>query len=322
MHERDLLQALIAGPASGDALARRFGLTRAAVWKGVERLRAAGLAIEASAGRGYSLAQPLELLDADTIRAHLAKETLQALAGIETAWSLDSTNTELLRRDAPAGGACVLLAERQTAGRGRRGRAWASPLAANLYLSVSRRYSGGLARLGGLSLAAGVAVAEALHALGFAATRIKWPNDIVASGRKLGGLLVEGSGEPAGFARAVVGLGLNVRMPAAGGEGIDQPWIDLFALHARPQSRNALAAAVLDRLLPALELFDAQGLAPFLPRYASLDALRGEPVVVLAGDGTRHAGSAAGVAEDGALRVQGAGGEVRFHSGEVSVRAA
>ncbi len=322
MNEHELLQQLIAGPASGDALARRFGVTRAAVWKRVRGLREAGVAVTGSAGRGYALAQPLDLLDAAAIRAALAPEPAAALSGLEIAWSLDSTNAELLRREAPAQGVAVLLAERQTAGRGRRGRAWASPLAANLYLSLSRRYGGGLARLGGLSLAAGTAVAEALQALGTGAVRVKWPNDIVVDGRKLGGLLVEGSGEPAGAARAVVGLGLNVRMPAAQAAAIDQPWTDLAAVLETPPPRSALAARLLDHLLPALALFDREGLAPFLPRYAALDALRGRAVAVHGGDGSTHAGIALGVAEDGALRVDVEGAERRFHSGEVSVRAA
>lgn len=322
MNEHDLLQQLIAGPVSGDVLASRFGVTRAAVWKRVRSLREAGVDIAAAAGRGYALAQPLDLLDAEAIRAALSTSTADELTALETAWSLDSTNAELLRREPPGHGVAVLLAERQTAGRGRRGRAWASPLASNLYLSLSRRYTGGLARLGGLSLAAGVAVAEALQALGVSDAGLKWPNDIVVGARKLGGLLVEGSGEPAGAARAVVGLGLNVRMPAAAAGAIDQPWVDLAALLPDPPQRSALSAHLLDHLLPALTLFDQEGLAPFLPRYAAHDALRGRAIAVLAGDGGSHAGTALGVADDGALRVATDDGERRFHSGEVSVRAA
>lgn len=322
MNEQDLLQQLIAGPVSGDALASRFGVTRAAVWKRVRALREAGVDIGAAAGRGYALAQPLDLLDGDAIRAALHAPAADALAELQVAWSLDSTNAELLRRDPPSDGVAVLLAERQTAGRGRRGRAWASPLAANLYLSLSRRYGGGLARLGGLSLAAGVAVAEALREAGVVGACLKWPNDIVVGARKLGGLLVEGSGEPAGAARAVVGLGLNVRMPVAVAGAIDQPWIDLAALLPDPPRRSELGARLLDHLLPALALFDRDGLAPFLPRYAAHDALRGRTIAVLGGDGTIHAGTALGVADDGALRVATQDGERRFHSGEVSVRAA
>lgn len=323
MNERELLLRLNAGPVSGDGLARAGGHTRAAAWKRIEALREAGIAIEAQAGRGYSLAQPVELLDAGAIRAQLAGQAVAGLhdpqpARIEVAWSLDSTNAELLRRE-PTAGVTVLLAERQTGGRGRRGRPWISPLAANLYLSVARRFSGGLARLGGLSLVSGVVAAEALHALGFHEVRLKWPNDLVVGPRKLGGLLVEGGGEHGGPVGAVIGLGLNVRMPPAFAARIGQPWIDLAAMSSRPPSRNTLAPTLLAHLLPALDTFDREGLAPFLARYAPLDALQGREIVVHAGN-AEHAGVALGIAADGALRARMPEGERRFHAGDVSVR--
>jgi len=326
MHERDLLARLIAGPASGDALADAGGQTRAAVWKRIDALRAAGIAIEARPGRGYALAQPLELLDPDAIRAALPTAVRPSLHSLEVAWTVDSTNTRLLGRPAPVEGADVLLAERQTGGRGRRGRQWASPLAANLYLSLSRSFGGGLARLPGLSLVAGVATAEALHALGFDGVRLKWPNDLVVVDgtglRKLGGLLVEGGGEHAGPVRAVLGLGLNVRMPDAYGAAIGQPWTDLATLAGTaPVSRNRVVATLLAHWLPALAEFDAHGLEGFLPRYAAVDALAGRTVSIEAPGATRT-GIALGLAQDGALRVRFDDGEQRVHSGEVSVRAA
>lgn len=327
MDERALLQRLIAGPTSGADLARASGQTRAAVWKRIQALREAGLPIEAKAGRGYALAQPLDLLDAGAIGDGLPATARAQLAALEIAWSIDSTNSELLRRPSPDAGTAVLLAERQTGGRGRRGREWTSPLAAHLYLSLSRTFGGGLARLAGLSLVAGIAVAEALHALGYGRVRLKWPNDLVVGDdagtlHKLGGLLVEGGGEHAGPARAVIGIGLNVRMPATAAARIDQPWCDLAGLSGdRPVvRRNAVVAAVLARLLPALEQFDAAGLAPFLPRYAALDALAAQPVTVH-GAHSVHMGIARGLADDGALRVKlDDGGERSFHAGEVSVR--
>lgn len=324
--ERALLLRLAHGPVSGDVLAGEAGLTRAAVWKRIEALRDAGIAIEASPGRGYRLALPLDLLDADAIRAALPASVHTGLADLEVAWSLDSTNSELLRRDTPARGCAVLLAERQTGGRGRRGREWSSPLAAHLYLSLARRFEGGLARLGGLSLVVGVAACEALQALGFPQLRLKWPNDMVVDDggglRKLGGLLVEGGGEAGGAARAVVGIGVNVRMPAAFSSAIDQPWTQLAALAPAPPARNVLAAGLLAQLLPALDVFDAQGLAPFLPRYAALDALAGRPVQVHEATRSWEA-QALGIAEDGALRVRDDTGDIRLvHAGDVSVRAA
>ena len=291
--EKSLLLRLASGPVSGDTLAREAGLTRAAVWKRIQSLRAAGIAIGATPGRGYVLEAPLDLLDAAAIRAALPDDVRARLHGLEVAWSIDSTNTELMRRRTPSSGVDVLLAERQTGGRGRLGRDWASPLAANLYLSAARTFDGGLARLGGLALVAGVAVAEALHALGHAAVRLKWPNDLVVPEprggglRKLGGLLVEGGGEQGGPARAVLGIGLNVRMPAAAAAAIAQPWCDLAGLGPPPQARSVIAATLLSHLVPALDLFDREGLAPFLPRYAALDALAGSAVEVSAGRAVR-----------------------------------
>jgi BirA family biotin operon repressor/biotin-[acetyl-CoA-carboxylase] ligase len=196
-------------------------------------------------------------------------------------------------------------------------------LAAHLYLSVARHFGGGLARLGGLSLVAGVAAAEALHALGHDTVKLKWPNDLVvedgATLRKLGGLLVEGGGEHGGPVRAVIGLGLNVRMPAAFARDIDQPWSDLATL-GETNTRNAIAATVLSHLLPALNAFDRDGLEPFLARHAAIDALAGRPIVLHQHDGKRNA-VAEGLAPDGALRVRLDDGQVRVvHSGEVSVR--
>ncbi|KAF1694614.1 bifunctional biotin--[acetyl-CoA-carboxylase] ligase/biotin operon repressor BirA [Pseudoxanthomonas koreensis] len=321
MDDRELLLRLGAGAVSGDALARTAGVTRAAVWKRVQALREAGVEIEAQAGQGYVLRRAPDLLDAAALRAALPAAVAADVEALEVAWTLDSTNSELLRRPPPAGSA-VLLAERQTAGRGRMGRAWTSPLGAQVSLSVRRGFDGGLARLGGLSLVAGVAVAEALRALGFGQVGLKWPNDLVAGDRKLAGLLVEGGGEHAGPVHAVVGLGLNVRLPTAAAAAIDQPWIDLAQLAgaAALPPRNAIAAAVLAHLLPALDAFDREGLAPFLPRYAVLDALAGRPLRVLSGAAVIE-GEAAGLASDGGLRVATASGERIFHAGEVSVRA-
>jgi len=331
MDDRALLEHLIRGPASGDELARVAGQTRAAVWKRIEALRQAGLDIAARPGRGYALAQPLDLLEAHAVLAALPQAVRGHIGRLDIAWSIDSTNSELLRRRATEETKVeVVMAERQTGGRGRRGRTWVSPLAAHLYLSVARSFGGGLARLSGLSLVAGVAVAQALHASGFEGVRLKWPNDVVIAGpeglRKLGGLLIEGSGEHAGPARAVIGLGLNVRMPDAVGRDIDQPWCDLATLAADEArvlpDRNAIAAAVLGHLLPALELFDMDGLAPFLPRYAAVDALAGQPVTLHSTNAMQR-GTVLGVAEDGALRLRlDDGREQRVHAGEVSVRRA
>lgn len=330
MHERGLLERLGEGPVSGDVLARQAGLTRAAIWKRIDALRSAGIEVEATPGRGYALRHPVTLLDPVAVGQALPASARAELAdsGVEVAWSVDSTSSELLRRGPPARGAAVLLAERQTGGRGRRGRSWASPLAAQVSFSVARRFGGGLARLGGLSLAAGVATADALRALGVPGVGLKWPNDLVVASpdglRKLGGILVEGGGEHAGPAHAVVGIGVNVRLPASAAAAIDQPWTELAQCMpggAGAIDRSSVAAALLGKVLPALAAFDRDGLAPFLPRFAALDVLAGRDVSVADG-ARRYDGIVRGVAPDGGLRLQLRDGAERvFHAGETSVRA-
>lgn len=321
MTDRALLARLCEGPASGAALARELGVTRSAVWKRIEALRAAGVGIEATPGRGYALARPVQLLDADRLAKALSPAARAELAGLEVLFDTDSTNAVALREPVPARGSRVWFAERQSAGRGRRSRAWASPLAAHVYLSVSRRFEGGIAALQGLSLAVGVAAAEALHALGYRRVGLKWPNDLLADGRKLGGILIEVGGDAGGPLQVVVGLGLNVAMPANAARAIDQPWCDLAGLSGQAPDRHAIGVALLDALLPMLARFEREGLAPFLDAWHRHDLLAGRAVRVIEGDRV-YEGVAAGIAGDGALRLQGADGERRCHAGEASLRAA
>lgn len=275
-------------------------------------------------------------LDAARILAALPASVQAVLAGLETVAMIDSTNAELLRRPPPARGIAVLLADSQSAGRGRAGRVWASPPGANLYLSLSRRYDCALAALAPMTLAVGVSVAEALHALGADAVRLKWPNDLVlpaADGglRKLGGVLVEAGRIEAGRieaghgrsgSRAVVGLGLNLRMPAEAAVGIDQPWCDLSELlGTRLPPREAVIVAILGRLLATLDRWERDGLQAHAAGFAALDALAGRRVRAMLGEDVLD-GVADGIDPDGALRLYVDGGGLRrLHAGEVRVRA-
>jgi len=324
MNPRDLLDQLSADAAvSGSALAARLGVTRAAVWKQVEVLRAAGAPIDAAAGRGYRLAWPIEWLDRRRIFAELDADQRRRVGAVAVHWQIDSTSSELLR-NAGASDADLLVccAEAQSAGRGRRGREWRSPLGGNVYFSLLKRFDSGMGALTGLSLAAGVAVVAALADCGVGEAGLKWPNDVLARGRKLAGILVELGGEFLGPCHAVIGIGINLNLPAAIVAAIDQPVIDIAALAgaAPPPSRNRLAGRLLARLIESLDRFCAHGFAAFAQEYARLDLLDGKPLAVQAADGA-HAGVGAGVDARGALRVR-IGNAVRsFDSAEVSVRA-
>ena len=309
--------------SSGSALAATLGVTRAAVWKQVEQLRALGLPVRAVAGRGYRLEAPIELLDAHAIEAAIARERRAAVGAIDVRWQIDSTSSELARiASAPSDESRACLAEIQTQGRGRRGRTWRMPLGGGIALSQLRRFEVGMAALAGLSLVAGVAVMRALRDAGVEGAALKWPNDIVADGKKLGGILVELGGDALGPCHAIVGIGLNVAIGASEGAAIDQPWTDLAALtNARPPSRNRAAGLVLSRLAEALDAFAAEGFDAFAHEYAAHDALFGREILVAGGRETWN-GVAMGVTSRGALRVMRDGVEVAVDSGEVSVRDA
>ncbi|MHB1617317.1 MAG: biotin--[acetyl-CoA-carboxylase] ligase [Metallibacterium sp.] len=322
MDERALLATLADGAThSGATLAATLGVSRAAVWKQIENLRAAGLPIAAQGGRGYHLQCPLQLLDGDALRAALPRGVGKAWPCIEIHWQLDSTSSELQRRAALLPSGSAIFAERQSAGRGRRGRSWLAPPALGLTFSLLWRFEHGFAALAGLSLAVGVAVAETLHARGAHAITLKWPNDVQHDGGKLAGILVELGGEFLGPCHALIGIGLNVCMPAAVRADAGQPVADLVdACGGVAPARNALAAALLAALAEVLALFAREGFAAFAARYAALDALAGRELSVQTGSETFRA-SAQGVDARGALRVLRGAQTLLLDSAEVSVRA-
>ena len=319
----DLLQLLADGALhSGEELAARLGVSRAAVWKRLQQLEEWGIAVEALTGRGYRLEAPVDLLDADDICSRLPQDARGRLRRLEVHEALDSTSDRLLAvDDLPSGQFDACLAEFQSAGRGRRGRRWVAPFASGLCLSIGWNYRDAPAALSALSLAAGVAVLRALGRLGIAGLALKWPNDVVRGDSKLGGILIDLRGEAAGPAYVVVGVGINVRLPASARkrlaeEGVDA--VDLAAL-GPPPARNAIAAALVAELSNALGEYGARGLAAFAEEWQDADALAGRTIAVLHGGQTLH-GRARGVDSDGALLLEVDGAPRRIVSGEVSVR--
>jgi BirA family biotin operon repressor/biotin-[acetyl-CoA-carboxylase] ligase len=306
---------------SGEAIAGRLGLSRAAVWKATRGLMAAGIEVHAVRGRGYRLAAAHEPLDADAIRTEIGTGAAALLNHLEILRETDSTNRHLMSRaleGASSGSAC--LAESQREGRGRRGRRWHSPPGRNIYLSLLWRYPEGPEVLAGLSLAVGVVAARVMRDAGLEDVALKWPNDLLCRGRKLGGVLLESSGESGGRCHVVVGIGLNVGMPAVGPEAIDQPWCDLASeLGSRTPSRNHLAGHLLDGLLPLLESYAETGLEPFLDDWQALDTLVGCEVRLQLGP-REVVGVHGGVGRDGALLLDHDGERRHYHGGEVSLR--
>ena len=310
---------------SGEAPAGQLGVSRSAVWKAAGALRELGATLHAVRNRGYRLAGSAEPLDAGRIRGFLERSVQSHVRGIETAWSLDSTNTALLARPSPpAGESEVLLAEYQSAGRGRRGRSWLAPPGGAVCLSLNWTFREVPAQLGALSLVVGVCILRALRELGLTQVQLKWPNDLLIAGRKLGGILIELRAESAGPAYVVIGIGLNVSLGPQLLEQIAATGIaatDLRAAGLEDASRNQVVAALVNACLLGLLEFERAALAPFIEDWRHADALHGRPVNVNGAQGVSH-GVARGIDPDGALLVETGEGLRRFVSGDVSVRAA
>ncbi len=308
---------------SGEWLAKELNVSRAAVWKGVERLRALGVEVQALPRRGYRLANPVELLDARRIRAELGAQHQAQLRSLALLFEIDSTNARLLAAAAPPPGqADACLAELQHAGRGRRGRRWIAPFGGGIVLSAAWTFVDGAGALSALSLAVGVAITRALSRAGAVGVALKWPNDLWFQDRKIGGVLIELRAEAGGPAHVVIGIGLNVTLTAAARREIEAGGAAVAAVAdacTGVPSRNLIAGAILDELLSMLEQFERGGFAAFRDAWAVLDALSGRDARVLLGDAV-VSGTARGVDPDGALLLETPDGMRRFTSGEASLR--
>jgi len=319
---RLLRQLADGGFHSGQLLARELGISRTAVWKRLKGLeRELGLQLQAVRGRGYRLAAPLELLQAERIEASLEGPSRQLLGGLHIHPSIDSTNSWLMRQAGlGAASGTVCLAESQTAGKGRHGRRWVSPFGKNIYLSLLWRFDLAPAEAAGMSLVAALAVLRGLQQIGCHEAGLKWPNDILWRERKLAGLLLEVAGDLAGPSRVVIGVGLNIQLDP-GLETIDQPWTDLASIPGlESPGRNRLAAHLIGNLLEACEAYPQSGLEGCIAEWRRHDLLRGRELVLRSANQS-YRGSYLGIDKQGALRLLVDGEPRRFLAGEVSLRS-
>ncbi|WJG08839.1 bifunctional biotin--[acetyl-CoA-carboxylase] ligase/biotin operon repressor BirA [Aliiglaciecola sp. LCG003] len=312
-----LLQRLADGNFhSGETLGQELGVSRSAVSKHVKALTDLGLDIFSVTGKGYRLAKPLSLLKHSEIIANL---TPNYSAQINVLNVIDSTNQYLKELSLKPSNGYVCLAEAQTAGRGRHGRTWVSPYGASIYMSMFWSFPGGYQAIGGLSLAVGIAVVNALTKLGVADCQLKWPNDIYLKGKKLAGILVEVEGQMGAACDCIIGIGLNIDLPEHQ-ITIDQPWTDLAKATGGEFDRNFLAANIIDELTTSLRQFEQQGLLPVIAEWKKLDFFADQAVTLTIGN-KKLTGICRGIDKDGALLLEH-NGEVRpFHGGEISVRA-
>jgi BirA family biotin operon repressor/biotin-[acetyl-CoA-carboxylase] ligase len=318
---RELIALLADGDFhSGQELGQKLGVSRAAVWKRLQRLQELGLELERLRGKGYRVPGGLDLLDADRIR--LGMDAHAQSVPVDLVEMTGSTNTDLLDQlrtgvDTPR----ALVTEYQHGGRGRRSRSWLSPYGRSLYLSLAWPFSGGAAQLEGLSLTVGTVLAEQLVSEGLHGVGLKWPNDVLVDGHKLAGILIELAGDVDGPCTAVIGIGVNGNLAGISGDAIDQSWTDLRRELGLTPDRNRLLAGILSELALTLPIFASNGFRAMKDRWRRFDLARHRAVSIEVGEQTYH-GRAEDVTDTGALVVNMNDEYRHFHGGEVSLTLA
>ena len=314
-----LIKALANGDfISGQDLGKQLDISRTAISKHIKALRAMGLDVYSVTGKGYKLSQPLSLLNQATIIGALPSNDF--IPEIEVHSLIDSTNSYLLRRlpnQISQGQVC--LAEFQSAGRGRRGRQWISPFGTQIYLSMYWYLEQGLSTAMGLSLVTALAVSDAIYSHTNIQVQLKWPNDVYLDGVKLAGILIDLEGQALEPSHSVIGIGLNLNMPAKVGEAINQKWTDLQRHCKKKINRNELSAKLIYHLLKRLHQHQQEGLAGMLEAWHSQDFYLNKRVKLLTGERITR-GICRGVNNQGALMLEIGGQMKPIYGGEVSLR--
>lgn len=312
---------------SGTEIAKKIGISRAAICKQISNFEKLGIECYAVKGKGYRLAYPLQLLLKSKIEQNLNSTTKTLITTLEVHDCINSTNRYLVDKSQADNSyktkqlGQVCFAEYQTAGKGRIGKKWVSPFGNNLYFSILWCFNNASA-INGLSLAIGVAVIRALNECGIDEVGLKWPNDIYWQEKKLAGILIEVSGETTGHCRTVIGLGLNFYLPENCAKSITQDWVDLSQILTENPAklRNKLAATLLNYLMPSIANFEKDTFKNYLKEWRQYDCMQGKLAHVHMGK-QMFTGIIKGIDDNGCLLLTDNQGEIKsFTSAEVSLR--
>lgn len=303
---------------SGAAMGKQLKVSRNAIWKQLQQLQDYGVEIESVQSTGYRLVTPIILLNKRRIHQGLLQPSPFKINRLDLLGSIPSTN-DYIKSLPPTAGLNICLAEHQSAGRGRFGRLWVSPLGANIYLSLRWIIEQDPGQFSGLSLILSLAVVKALTQYGIPNLQLKWPNDILWQGKKLGGVLVEMQAETFGSTQIIMGIGLNINMSTTQDYDIHQPWVALNQIVPSYHDRNQIVPLLLNQLIADLTLFQQEGFAYFQPQWEQYDSLAGKQIRLKIGNKS-VAGKAQGINNDGYLLLEDEEHVVAaYSSGEASI---
>jgi BirA family transcriptional regulator, biotin operon repressor / biotin---[acetyl-CoA-carboxylase] ligase len=305
---------------SGEELGRSLSISRTAVWKMISSFSEYGLDVFSIRGKGHRLSRPIEFLDNDQLLFHINPAIRPLIGSLTVHTVTGSTNQCLLEMSGESDfHTHVMLAEFQTAGRGRRGNRWFSPFGAGVSLSVGWQFDSPPEPLTAVSLAAGVAAIDCLEKFGICEAKLKWPNDIHWRDRKLGGILLEMEGESAGPCRIVLGIGINFSFPGYVEEMIDQPWIDIAGIIKPLPSRNAFAGVLISEIMRMLDSLKVNRIPEIIENWRRHDCMKGrQATLIFPGKSIR--GKVLGVDNHGHLLMSVNGKICRYSSGEISLK--
>jgi len=306
---------------SGEALAVKLGVSRAAIWKSIKSLQKNGLEVSAIPGKGYCLDNKFEPLLANEIQSMISRRAQKCCKDINVVLEIKSTNSyflDQLNQKKLIHGS-VLLAEYQSDGRGRRNKKWLSPITSGICFSLGWRFEVMPINLGLLSLYMGLAIARALKSLGLKGIGLKWPNDVLVMNHKIGGILLDIRGESAGPLDVVIGVGVNYKLPKKEIVNIDQSIIDISNASKKYLSRNMIAASLISNIFEILNDLVIGSNSNLIKEWREYDCFFDqEAKLILANE--EITGTLKGINDQGALLISVNGRLLSYNSGEVSLR--
>jgi len=305
---------------SGEKLAKDLDVSRAAIWKSIRYLKTLGLEIEAIRGKGYCLDKKFEFLSSGHIRRMMSEGSKKSCQDIDIAFQIKSTNLHLLNRlNHNSIHGSVVFAEYQSEGRGRRNKKWVSPIGSGICFSIGWHLEVMPISLELLSLYMGIAAARSLDSIGIEKVGLKWPNDIIAGERKIGGILLDIKGESTGPLDIVVGVGINYELPKHPQLNIDQPITDICSTIRERYSRNMISAILLSNIFEIFSDLKIGKNLDLINEWRKYDRYIGRKAVLILPN-QKIIGLLKGVDDQGSLLMQVDGELSSYRSGEVSLR--